>query len=176
MLCCVAMPGGLGCPSRPESLAEAARGAFDGPKSTEGTARGVRGTDLGPFWADSGSIWKRAECLERRQGRVAEHFSQILLFSLLKPTWGRFCLSRGPSGGNFGALWVLFGQLWSLLGRPCGLPRTPFGPLGAPERLSKASERLSGASERLSRASERLSRAPERLFKAPERLSKASIC
>ena len=38
---------------------------------------GARGTDLGRFWADLGSIWGEAKCLERRQGRVAEHFSQI---------------------------------------------------------------------------------------------------
>ena len=116
-----ATPGGpRGGPRRPESLAEAARGAFEGPKSTEEVARGVRGDALDRFWADLGSIWGGPKCLAHRQGRVAEHFRRNSLFPPSRAPRARFCASQTRFRRLFDPPWALFGRPWSLLRRPCG--------------------------------------------------------
>ena len=98
-----ATPGGSrGGPRRPESLAEAARGASAGSMSTEEVAWGFRGSVLDQFGTDFGSIWGGPKCLAYRQGRVAEHFCRNSLFlaftsasssnlrSLFDSPWGLF--------------------------------------------------------------------------------------
>ena len=107
-----------GRPRRPESTQVARRGRLRHLRTNKldrgGRSRGSRdrvGTIFCRFGVDLG----RAKCLKRRQDRVAEHFSQICLFLLLMPTWGRFCLSQGPSGEPSGPLWALFWRPWSLI-------------------------------------------------------------
>ena len=105
----------------------AARGAFEGPKSTEEVAQGVRGSALDRFGADLGSIWGGRKCLAYRQGRVAEHFCRNSLFLPSRAPRARFWASQTPFRRLFGALWGHLIAPWA----PLWGPRAPSVPLRA---------------------------------------------
>ena len=125
-------------PSRPESLAEAARGAFEGPKSTEEAPRGVRRSawiDFGPIWGrfgGIGSVWRIG------RGGSQSTFVEIDFFSLSERLGLDFVPPRPAFGGSS-----------TLLGRSLGAPgrslAAPEGPEGAFWGSSGAALALLGA-------------------------------
>ena len=111
-------------PSHTESLAEAARGAFEGPKSTEEAPREVRGSarvDFVPIWGrfeGVRSVWRIG------RGGSRSTFVEIDFFSPSERLGLDFAPPRPASRG-----------ILTLLGRSLGAPGrslgSPVGPAGA---------------------------------------------
>ena len=122
--------------SRPESLAEAARGAFEGPKSTEEAPFGVRASarvDFVPIWGrflGVRSVWRIG------RGGSRSTFVEIRFFRLRERLGLDFAPPRPASGGSL-----------TRVGRSLGAPgRSMSAPVGPKEAFRSSSGAVLGTS------------------------------
>ena len=113
-------------PSRPESLAEAVRSVFEGPKPTNdqgSRSRSPRGR-LERFWTDFGSIWSRFAGVRSvwriGRGGSRSHFVEIDFFCFRERLGLDLAPPRSPFGGSLTLLERSLGPTDHSLGAPVG--------------------------------------------------------